>query len=144
VIKRRGGAGTMKVLTELKEFSIRGNVVDMAIGIIIGSAFSRIVSSLVNDIILPPIGVLISGVNFTRMSITIQKATEEMQAVVIGYGKFIQAVVDFVIITFVIFFVIKAVNSLRRKEEVQKNVPAAPSPQVVLLTEIRDLLKEGK
>lgn len=134
----------MKIVKELKEFSIRGNVVDMAIGIIVGSAFSRIVTSLVNDIILPPIGVLIGGVNFTRLSITIQKAIEEVPAVVIGYGRFIQTVVDFAIITFVIFFVVKAINSLRRKEEAQEEVPAAPAPQEVLLTEIRDLLREKR
>lgn len=134
----------MKIMKELKEFSIRGNVVDMAIGIIIGSAFSRIVTSLVNDIILPPIGVLIGGVNFTRLSITIQKATEEVPAVVIGYGRFIQTVVDFAIITIVIFFVVKTINSMRRKEEAQEEVPAAPTQQEVLLTEIRDLLREKK
>ncbi len=134
----------MKIMKELKEFSIRGNVVDMAIGIIIGSAFSRIVTSLVNDIILPPIGVLIGGVNFTRLSITIQKATDEVPAVVIGYGRFIQTVVDFAIITFVIFFVVKAINSLRRREEAQEEVPAAPSSQELLLAEIRDLLREKR
>jgi len=134
----------MKLFTELKEFAMRGNVVDMAVGIIIGSSFGRIVSSLVSDIIMPPIGFLIDGVNFSRLSITLKEATEQAPAVVIGYGKFLQTVVDFAIIVSVIFFVIKALNSFRRRQEESAPDSPAPSTQEVLLTEIRDLLKGDK
>lgn len=132
----------MKIFGEFKEFTIRGNVVDMAIGIIAGTAYSRIVTSLVNDVIMPPIGVLIGGVNVSQLSITLKKATAEMPAVVIAYGKFLQATIDFLIISVVIFFVVKTINSIRRKEEEQKKTTATPSTQELLLTEIRDLLKE--
>jgi|SRR6056297_354585 len=134
----------MKLVRELKEFAMRGNVVDMAVGIIIGSSFGRIVSSLVSDIIMPPIGFLIGGVNFSRLSITLKEATEQAPAVVIGYGKFLQTIVDFAIIVSVIFFVIKALNSFRRRQEERVADSSAPSTQEVLLTEIRDLLKGDK
>jgi len=134
----------MKLVRELKEFAMRGNVVDMAVGIIIGSSFGRIVSSLVSDIIMPPIGFLIGGVNFSRLAITLEEATEQAPAVVIGYGKFLQTIVDFAIIVSVIFFVIKALNSFRRRQEERVADSSAPSTQEVLLTEIRDLLKGDK
>lgn len=132
----------MKIIKEFKEFTIRGNVVDMAIGIIAGSAYSRIVTSLVNDIIMPPIGALVGGINVSQLSITLREATAEMPAVVIAYGKFIQTAIDFLIISVVIFFIVKSINSLRRKNDEQKKATEAPSNQEVLLTEIRDLLKE--
>lgn len=134
----------MKIIKEFKEFTIRGNVVDMAVGIIAGSAYSRIVTSLVNDIIMPPIGVLVGGINVSHLAITLKEATAEMPAVVIAYGKFIQTAIDFLIISVVIFFVVKAINAMRRKEDEQKKATAAPTTQEMLLTEIRDLLKEKK
>ena len=134
----------MSMMKEFKEFAVKGNVVDMAVGIIIGAAFAEIVSSLVGDLIMPPIGVLLGGVDFTNLAFTVKEATGELPAVVIGYGKFIQTVIDFIIIAFVIFISIKAINSLKRKEEERPKAPPKPPAQEVLLTEIRDLLKERK
>ena len=114
----------------------------MAVGIIIGAAFGKIVSSFVSDVIMPPIGVLLGGVDFTDLAITLKQATAELPAVVISYGKFIQTVVDFAIIAFAIFIAIKAINLLKRKEEEAPKPPPEPSAQEVLLTEIRDLLKQ--
>ncbi len=133
----------MSILKEFKEFAIKGNVIDMAVGIIIGAAFGKIVSSLVGDVVMPPIGVLIGGIDFSNLAITVKEAAGNSPAVVISYGKFIQTVIDFTIIAFVIFIAIKGINSLKRKEE--KAVEAqAPPAQEVLLAEIRDLLKERK
>jgi len=132
----------MSILKEFKEFAVKGNVVDMAVGIIIGAAFGKIVSSFVSDVIMPPIGVLLGGVDFTDLAITLKQATAELPAVVISYGKFIQTVVDFAIIAFAIFIAIKAINLLKRKEEEAPKPPPEPGAQEVLLTEIRDLLKQ--
>lgn len=129
------------MLKEFKEFAMRGNVVDMAVGIIIGAAFGKIVSSLVGDVIMPPLGVLLGGVDFSSLAVTIKAATLEAPAVVIGYGKFIQTVVDFLIVAFAIFLVIKGMNSLKRKKEEAPAAPPAPTKSEVLLTEIRDALK---
>lgn len=134
----------MGVLKEFKEFAVKGNVVDMAVGIIIGASFGKIISSLVGDVIMPPIGVLLGGVDFSNLAITVKEAAGEIPAVVISYGKFIQTVVDFTIIAFSIFIVVKLINSLKRKEEEAPSAPPEPSAQEVLLTEIRDLLKERK
>jgi large conductance mechanosensitive channel len=134
----------MGMMKEFKEFALRGNVVDMAVGIIIGAAFGKIVSSLVGDVIMPPIGVLLGGVDFSNLAVTIKQAAGEAPAVVIGYGKFIQTIIDFVIIAFSIFLVIKGMNSLKRKEEEAPQAPPEPPAQEVLLTEIRDLLKVKK
>ncbi len=131
----------MKFLSEFKKFAMRGNVVDMAVGIIIGAAFGKIVSSLVGDVIMPPIGLLLGGVDFSNLEIVLKKATETAPAVVIGYGKFIQTVLDFLIIAFAIFALIKAMNSLKKKEEATPAAPPAPSKEELLLTEIRDILK---
>ena len=120
---------------------MRGNVVDMAGGIIIGAAFGKIVSSLVGDIIMPPIGLVLGGVDFSNLQIVLKKATETTPAVVIGYGKFLQTVLDFLIIAFAIFALIKAMNSLKKKEETKPSDPPAPSKEEILLTEIRDILK---
>ncbi|RPJ78025.1 MAG: large-conductance mechanosensitive channel protein MscL, partial [Deltaproteobacteria bacterium] len=126
-----------------KEFAIKGNVIDMAVGIIIGAAFGKIVSSFVGDVVMPPIGVLIGGIDFSNLAFTVKEAVGESPAVVISYGKFIQTVIDFTIIAFVIFMAIKGINTLKRKEE--KAVEAqAPPAQELLLAEIRDLLKERK
>lgn len=132
----------MSMIKEFKDFAMRGNVVDLAVGVIIGGAFGKIVSSLVADVIMPPIGVLLGGVNFSDLSIVIKEATGETEAVAIKYGAFIQSVVDFLIIAFVIFIVIKGINATKKKEEAAPAAPPAPSAQEVLLTEIRDLLKK--
>ncbi len=129
----------MGMLKEFKEFAVKGNVVDMAVGIIIGAAFGKIVSSFVADVIMPPIGLLLGGVDFTNLAITLKAAAGDTPAVVLGYGKFIQSVVDFTIVAFAIFLVVKAMNSMKKKEE---EAPAEPPKQEILLTEIRDLLKE--
>ncbi len=134
----------MKLIQEFKAFAMRGNVVDMAVGIIIGAAFGKIVSSLVNDVIMPPIGLLVGGIDFSNLSITIKEAFENSPAVVIKYGVFINTVIDFVIVAWAIFMVIKAMNSLKKKEEAKPAAPPKPSDEVVLLGEIRDLLKSGK
>ncbi len=131
----------MGMMKEFKEFAVKGNVVDMAVGIIIGAAFGKIVSSFVGDVIMPPIGVLLGGVDFSNLAFIIKESAGEVPAVVIGYGKFIQTLIDFAIIAFAIFLVIKAINSMKRKEE---EAPAEPSSQEKLLVEIRDLLKERK
>lgn len=131
----------MSMMKEFKEFVLRGNVVDMAVGIIIGVAFGKIVSSVVADVIMPPIGVFLGGVDFSNLSIIIKEAVASEPAVVISYGKFLQTIIDFIIIAIVIFMGIKAMNSLNKKEEA---APTPPSPEEVLLTEIRDLLRKDK
>ena len=129
----------MSLLNEFKAFAIRGNVVDMAVGIIMGAAFGKIVSSLVNDIIMPPIGAVIGGVNFTDLAITLKEATADTTAVTINYGQFIQTIIDFTIISAAIFVAVKVINRLQKqKQEVQAEAP--PSAEVQLLTEIRNLL----
>ena len=132
----------MSMMKEFKEFAMRGNVMDMAVGIIIGAAFGKIVSSFVADVIMPPLGMLLGKVNFTDLAITLKGASGEVAAVTLNYGKFAQTVVDFVIIAFAIFMVIKAMNSLKKKQEEAPVAPPAPPREEVLLTEIRDLLKQ--
>ncbi len=131
----------MSLLKEFKAFASRGNVIDMAVGIIIGAAFGKIVSSFVADIIMPPIGIILGGVNFSDLSFVLLAAQGDAPAVVIAYGKFIQTVVDFTIIAFAIFMGLKAINSLKRKEEEAPKAPPAPPKDQELLSEIRDLLK---
>jgi large conductance mechanosensitive channel len=132
----------MSMIQEFKEFAVKGNVVDMAVGVIIGGAFGKIVSSFVSDVIMPPIGVLVGGVDFSKLAITLKDATLTAPAVVISYGKFIQTVVDFTIVAAVIFLVIKAINSTKKQAAEAPAAPAAPPAQEVLLAEIRDLLKK--
>jgi len=132
----------MGMLKEFKIFAMRGNVVDMAVGIVVGAAFGKIVSSFVADVIMPPIGMLISQVDFTKLAITLKEAGGQTAAVTLNYGKFIQTVVDFVIVAFAIFLVVRAMNSMKKKEAEVPPAPPAPSKEEVLLTEIRDLLKE--
>jgi large conductance mechanosensitive channel len=132
----------MGMLKEFKTFAMRGNVVDMAVGIIIGAAFGKIVSSLVADLIMPPIGVLLGGVDFSNLATTIKAAADGAAAVTLNYGKFIQTVVDFIIIAFSIFMIIKAMNAFKKKEIEAPAEPPAPPREEVLLTEIRDLLKQ--
>ncbi|CZE51491.1 large-conductance mechanosensitive channel protein MscL [Campylobacter geochelonis] len=131
----------MSFVKEFKEFAMRGNVMDMAVGVVIGGAFGKIVSSLVGDVIMPAVGVLTGGVDFTDLKITLKDAVGEAAAVTINYGTFIQTIVDFLIIAFCIFIVIKGINKLKREEPKVPEAPAAPAEDVVLLTEIRDLLK---
>ncbi len=134
----------MGIFKEFKEFALRGNVIDMAVGIIIGAAFGKIVSSLVSDVILPPIGLILGGVNFSHLAITLRGAAADKPAVVLGYGKFIQTIIDFLIIALAIFFgIVKPINMLRRQEKTPPP-PPEPSKEEKLLTEIRDLLKEKK
>ena len=132
----------MGFMKEFKEFAVKGNVMDMAVGIIIGGAFGKIVSSFVNDVIMPPIGLLVGGVDFKDLAITLKEAVGETAAVTLNYGNFIQNVFDFVIIAFAIFSMVKWMNSLKKKEEEKPAEPAAPPKQEVLLEEIRDLLKK--
>ena len=134
----------MTVIKELKDFMLRGNVVDMAVGVIVGGAFGKIVSSLVSDVIMPPIGVLLNGVDFTDLKFVIREATGDAAAVSLNYGAFLQTVIDFMIIATVIFFAVKAINSLHTKKapEPEPQPLPAPTKEEVLLTEIRDLLKE--
>ena len=134
----------MGMLKEFKEFAVKGNVVDMAVGIIIGGAFGKIVSSLVADVVMPPLGILLGGVNFSHLQIVLQEAAGGAPAVVLKYGIFIQTVVDFVIVAFSIFLLIKAMNTLKRKQEAIPTAPPAPSAEAVLLGEIRDLLRSQR
>ncbi|KMQ75764.1 large-conductance mechanosensitive channel protein MscL [Marinobacter subterrani] len=131
----------MSIMKEFKEFAVKGNVVDMAVGIIIGVAFGKIVTSFVADVLMPPIGMLIGGVDFSNLVITLKAASEGVEAVAIRYGVFLQAVFDFVIVAFAVFMAVKALNSLRKKEAETPAAPPAPSAQEQLLMEIRDLLK---
>lgn len=131
----------MSVIQEFKEFAVKGNVVDMAVGIIIGAAFGKIVTSLVSGVIMPPIGVLLGGVDFSDLALVVKQAAGDSEAVVIRYGEFIQTLIDFTIIAFAIFMLVKGINSLKKKQEEIPVAPSAPPAQEVLLTEIRDLLK---
>ena len=130
------------MIQEFKTFAMKGNVVDMAVGIIVGGAFGKIVSSFVADVIMPPIGILIGGVDFSNLAIVIKEAAGDVAAVTINYGAFVQTVIDFTIIAFAIFMAIKAMNSLKKKNEEAPEEPPAPSNEETLLTEIRDLLQQ--
>lgn len=133
----------MGMVSEFKDFAMKGNVVDMAVGIIIGAAFGKIVASFVNDILMPPLGLAMGGVNFTDLSYVLQEAQGEVAAVAIKYGAFIQSIVDFLIVAFAIFIGIKAMNSMQKaREEEEAEAPPEPSAEEVLLSEIRDLLKK--
>jgi large conductance mechanosensitive channel len=134
----------MKLVDEFKAFALKGNVVDMAVGIIIGAAFGKIVSSVVSDIIMPPIGLLVGGVNFTELKVILKAATETAPAVTWNYGNFLQVTFDFLIVAFSVFLMIKAMNAAKKKDEALPAPPAPPAPtkEETLLTEIRDLLKK--
>ncbi|NSW94062.1 MAG: large-conductance mechanosensitive channel protein MscL [Bacteroidales bacterium] len=132
----------MKILNEFKAFAMKGNMVDMAVGIIIGAAFGKIVASLVNDILMPPLGLLLGGVNFTDLKLVMKAATETTPAVTWNYGSFIQTAIDFLIVAFAIFMLVKAINASKKKEAAVPPPPPAPSKEETLLTEIRDLLKK--
>ncbi len=132
----------MKLLKDFKTFAMRGNVIDMAVGIIIGAAFGKIVASFVNDVIMPPIGLPIGGGDFSNISLVIKEATASSKAVTVNCGIFINTVINFLIIAWAIFTVIKGMNALRKKEQVKPVEPPKPSQEVVLLSEISDLLKK--
>lgn len=146
----------MGIVKEFKDFAMKGNVVDMAVGIIIGASFGKIVTSLVNDVLMPPLGILLGRVDFSQLKVVIQRGqaavmdgaavvSPAVDQVAISYGAFIQTVIDFIIVAFCIFLVIKAMNKAMAKKEAEPAAPAAPPPpkdEVVLLKEIRDLLKK--
>jgi large conductance mechanosensitive channel len=132
----------MGMMSEFKSFAMRGNVVDMAVGIVIGGAFGKIVSSFVNDVLMPPIGMMMGGVDFSDLAVVLKEASGDVAAVTLNYGSFIQTVVDFIIIAFAIFMVVKAMNNMKKKEEEAPAAPPKPSAEVELLTEIRDSLKK--
>ena len=127
----------MSMMSEFKDFAMRGNVVDMAVGIVIGGAFGKIVSSFVSDVLMPPIGMLMGGVDFSKLAIALGEGEE---AASINYGMFINTMIDFIIIAFAIFMVVRAINSMKKKEEEAPAEPPKPSAEETLLTEIRDLL----
>lgn len=132
----------MSMLKEFKSFAMRGNVVDMAVGIIIGAAFGKIVSSFVSDVIMPPIGVLLGGVNFRDLAVVIQQATDTQAEVLIKYGAFMQTIIDFIIIAFAVFVGVKAMNSMKKKEEAKPAAVAEIPEDILLLREIRDAVKK--
>jgi len=134
----------MSIVKEFKEFAVKGNVVDLAVGVIIGAAFGKIVSSLVTDVIMPPIGLLLGGIDFKDLKIHLKPAVGKTPEVAINYGVFINTAIDFLIVAFVIFLLVKGINALKRKEEEAPSTPPAPSKEEVLLTEIRDLLAAKK
>jgi large conductance mechanosensitive channel len=143
----------MSIVKEFKEFAMRGNIVDMAVGIIIGASFGKIITSLVNDVLMPPIGMLLGHVDFSQLHIILQKAQPAviegekiikpaLSQVTLNYGPFIQTLIDFIIVAFCVFLVIKAMNKIMRKEKAAPAAPPAPSEEVMLLKEIRDELKK--
>lgn len=131
----------MGLISEFKTFAAQGSVVDLAVGVVIGGAFGKIVSSFVDDVIMPPLGLLIGGVDFKNLAITLKAAEGEAPAVLLKYGHFFQSIFDFIIIAFVIFMVIRAMNQMKRKEAEAPAAPPAPTKDQELLSEIRDLLK---
>ena len=132
----------MSLFKEFKSFAMRGNVVDMAVGIIIGVAFGKIISSFVGDVLMPPIGLMLGGLDFSNLGLTLKAGSEGVEPVMLKYGVFINTVIDFLIVAFAIFMVIKAINSMKKKQVEAPAAPPAPPADVVLLTEIRDLLKK--
>jgi large conductance mechanosensitive channel len=134
----------MSFAKEFREFAVKGNVVDMAVGIIIGAAFGKIVSSFVADVITPPLGYLIGGVDFSKLAVTLPALVEGKDPATIKYGLFLQTTFDFAIVAFAIFMMIKLINRLKRKEAVAPAAPPPPSKEELLLTEIRDLLKQQR
>ena len=132
----------MGFISEFKEFAVKGNVIDMAVGVVIGGAFGKIVTSLVGDVIMPVVGVITGGVNFSDLKVILKEAVGEVPAVTINYGVFIQTIVDFTIIAFCIFVAIKAINKLKREKPAEPEAPAEPSEDILLLREIRDSLKK--
>lgn len=139
VWSRKGGA-TMGILNEFKEFAVKGNAIDLAVGVVIGAAFGKIVTSLVNDVIMPPIGMLVGGVDFSYLAVTLRDKTDTHPAVILKYGAFINTIIDFTIVAIAIFALVKGINTLRRTKEEAPPAPPEPTREEVLLTEIRDAL----
>jgi large conductance mechanosensitive channel len=131
----------MSILQEFKTFAVKGNMIDMAVGIIIGAAFGKVIASLVADVIMPPLGLAIGGMNFSDLAITLKAAEGEQPAVMLAYGKFIQSIIDFLIIAFAIFMGVKVINRLKREEQATPPPPAPPTKDQELLSDIRDLLR---
>ncbi len=131
----------MSVIKEFKEFAVKGNMIDLAVGIIIGAAFGKIVSSLVADVIMPPLGLLVGGIDFSNLAVLLKEGATPDQAVYLRYGKFIQAILDFLIVAAAIFLMVKGINRLKRSKEEAPAAPPPPPAEVALLTEIRDILK---
>lgn len=132
----------MSMLSEFKDFAVKGNMVDMAVGIIIGAAFGKIVSSLVNDVIMPPLGLAIGGVDFSDLAVVLQEASGEIAAVSLNYGAFLQTIIDFLIVALAIFVAVKVINRMKRQEEEKPAAPPEPSEEVLLLRDIRDALNK--
>lgn len=132
-----------KFLNEFKEFAMRGNVLDMAIGVVLGSAFGKITTSLVNDVFMPLIGLVIGGIDLGKLDIVLKAATDTSEAVTLGLGTFLTTIIDFILVAFVIFLMVKAINAFHKKKE-EVPAPEAAATTEELLTEIRDLLKEQK
>ncbi len=131
----------MSMAQEFREFAMRGNVIDMAVGVVVGGAFGKITTSLVNDVIMPPIGLLLGNVDFSDRAVVLVPGTEEIEEVAINYGLFINNIINFLIIAFCIFIVVKGINAMKKKEEEKPEEPPKPSAEQVLLAEIRDALK---
>ncbi len=134
----------MSIVKEFREFAVKGNVVDMAVGVIIGTAFGKIVSSLVSDVVMPVLGLVVSGVDFTHLSVMLKEGIEKKPPVLLKYGTFLQSVFDFLIVALAVFAMVKIINRLKRKEEDKPAAPAEPNRQELLLAEIRDLLRDQK
>jgi large conductance mechanosensitive channel len=132
----------MRLLNEFQQFAVKGNVIDMAVGIIIGAAFGKIITSLVSDIFMPPFGYLLGGVDFSSLKIVLKAATATQPAVAISYGLFINTLINFVIVAFAMFLLVRAIIILKKREEAAPSAPPAPSNQELLLAEIRDILKK--
>jgi large conductance mechanosensitive channel len=132
----------MGMLKEFRAFAMRGNVLDMAVGVIIGAAFGKIITSLVSDVLMPPLGLLTGGMDFSRLSLTLKAPLQGLDPVTLRYGVFINSVIDFVIVAFCVFLLVKAVNAAKRRQEEAPPAPKPPSDEAVLLAEIRDLLKQ--
>ena len=136
------------ILKEFREFAIKGNVVDLAVGVVIGAAFGKIVSSLVADVLMPPLGLVIGGINFGHLKVTLREAAAGQPAVTLNYGVFLQALFDFILVAIAVFALVKVVNRLKRaairEQEAAAAAPTAPAPEIVLLGEIRDLLRSDR
>jgi large conductance mechanosensitive channel len=137
----------MGIINEFKEFAVKGNAIDLAVGVVIGAAFGKIVTSLVNDVIMPPIGMLVGGVDFSYLALTLREKTDTAPAIVMKYGVFINTIIDFLIVALAIFALVKGINTLRRSKEKEEEAPAAPpepTREEVLLAEIRDALVQRR
>ncbi len=131
----------MKIVDEFKAFALRGNIIDMSVGIIIGAGFGKIVDSVVKDVLMPPVGYWVGGIDFSNLGLTLKPAERATAAVVVRYGMFLNAMISFTIVAFSVFLLIRGISALQKKEAAHPSVPALPSKEEILLAEIRDLLK---